>query len=454
MYLTRQPKSQSESPPGCRLEMQFGPRPTRSFDELCGKQWGADIRRCLVFLATGLVVAMMLGCDMARRDSSPSGSSAEWLLSNRTDQKEARGGLSGSVREAGRGEDEVTESWSKVLEPRPMNFPRDHGVHPEFQIEWWYFTGNLWTAEGRRFGYQLTFFRTGIQREPTNPSRWAVRDLYTAHFALSDVQGRELRQFERSSRGGIDWAGADEVPGRVWNGDWQWSLDGDHHRLEAREGQDAIRLDLRPRKAPAVHDQQGLSRKGAEPGNASYYYSLTRLETEGRIELDGVTHEVTGWSWMDHEFSSSFLEKGQLGWDWFSIQFDHDHELMVYQIRRDTGEVDPFSSGTLVDPDGSLTVLEVDDYKLTPLEHWKSPTSSGRYPIAWRLEVPSRGLDLEVRATFPSQEMDTRESTGIIYWEGTIDVTGRQGEMGVRGTGYLEMTGYAQSDLGGLLERD
>lgn len=347
--------------------------------------------------------------------------------------------------------DAVPDMWKKVLQPEPLEFPRDHFAHPDYQIEWWYYTGNVQTKTGRRIGYQLTFFRFGVLADPPNPSRWTVRDLYIAHFALSDAEQQKFHRFERTNRAGIDWAGADQQSQRVWNGDWQLTITGDEHRLQAQQDDYAIDLRLISGKAPSLHGERGMSRKGTQPGNASHYYSLTRLETTGHVMLDGERLEVTGRSWMDHEFSSSFLEPGQSGWDWFALQLDNGYDLMIYQIRRRDGDQDSSSSGTLVSPGGDVLPFDHTAFRLTPLELWKSPATGAAYPVQWRFEMPSRGLDLVVRAVFAGQEMDTRSSTGIIYWEGCVDVRGRDANGTVTGHGYLEMTGYA-SDLGGLFE--
>jgi predicted secreted hydrolase len=354
--------------------------------------------------------------------------------------------LSGAiVSEEKSSEEESSDTWTAALEPRELVFPADHRAHPDFRIEWWYYTGNLTTKDGRRFGYQLTFFRTGLQRAPKNPSRWTVRDLYTAHFAISDVANTRFFKFERTHRGGVDWAGVDDE-GRVWNGNWELNVDSETevHNLHAMQDGNSIELSLMPAKPLILHGNSGLSRKGATPGNASYYYSFTRLNTSGKITVGNETFDVQGTSWMDHEFSSSFLEKGQSGWDWFSIQLDSGEELMLYQMRLDNGAADPHSSGTWIAKDGAATVLSRDDFVLEPLRRrWHSKPTGADYPIAWRVRVPSLELDVTVTAVMPNQEMDTSAGTGVIYWEGCVDIAGTRGQIPVKGRGYLEMTGYA-----------
>lgn len=339
------------------------------------------------------------------------------------------------------------EAWQKAVQPRALVFPRDHAAHEDYRVEWWYYTGNVEADDGRRFGYELTFFRTGVVREPRIASPWAVRDLYVAHFAISDLAAGKFHMFQRVKRAGMGWAGAATDRYHAWNGQWQVHLEGDEHLLSASEDGTELELRLTPRKPPVLHGVGGLSRKGPTAGNASHYYSLTRLDTQGTLTVAGQSAAVRGLSWMDHEFSSSFLEQGQLGWDWFSIQLDDHRELMIYQIRRDDGSVDPFSSGTIVATDGRATAIGRDQFRLTPSRRWRSPQTGTEYPIQWRLQMPGRRLDLTVEAALDCQELDTRASVGFPYWEGSIDVRGAWDDRPVRGRGYLEMTGYGGQNL-------
>jgi predicted secreted hydrolase len=346
-------------------------------------------------------------------------------------------------------------AWKAADPDYSLSFPRDHAAHPEHRIEWWYYTGNLLATNGRRFGYQLTFFRFGVDRQPVNPSRWAVRDLYMAHFAVTDVEQAAHHVAERLNRAGIGWAGASTETLHVWNEEWSVTLDaGDRrvHRLAAATDEGRLALDLRldPAGPPVLHGVNGFSQKGGEVGNASHYYSLTRLRTTGRLVVDGEEVEVAGLSWMDHEFGTSFLEPAQAGWDWFSIQLDDGTDLMVYVMRRIDGARDPRSSGTLVLP-GGVSRLSVDDYRLTPGRRWTSPASGADYPVTWRIEVPPHGLDLEVTAAIDAQELETGQSTGVTYWEGAIDVRGTRAGVPVTGSGYLEMTGYAGPPMSTVL---
>ena len=350
----------------------------------------------------------------------------------------------------------VERSMWKAADPSyELVFPRDHAAHPDHRIEWWYYTGNLRAPDGRRFGYQLTFFRFGVDREPVNPSRWAVRDLYMAHFAVTDIERGAHHVAERLNRAGIGWAGASTATLHVWNDGWAATLDErdrGSHRLAASsdDGGLAIDLLLDPAAPPVLHGVNGFSQKGAEVGNASHYYSLTRLRTTGRLTIDGEAFDVEGLSWMDHEFGTSFLEPAQAGWDWFSIQLDDGTDLMVYVMRRIDGARDPRSSGTLVAAEGRVP-LRVDDFRLTPGRRWTSPASGAAYPVAWRVEIPPHGLDLEVTAAVDAQELQTGRSTGVTYWEGAIDVRGTRRGAPVAGSGYLEMTGYAGAPMSTVL---
>ncbi|HYB72564.1 MAG TPA: lipocalin-like domain-containing protein [Candidatus Sulfotelmatobacter sp.] len=322
-------------------------------------------------------------------------------------------------------------------------FPRDHGAHPDFRTEWWYYTGHLAAEDGRRFGYQLTFFRSGVEQRGANPSRWAARNLYLAHFAVSDVKKGKLHLGERLGREGLGEAGADAAGLEVRIGDWEAVGEGTGQRLRAREGAFAIELRLELVKPPVINGENGISQKAEGAGYASHYYSITRLKTAGTLTADGRSLMVTGQSWMDHEFGSSQLREYQVGWDWFSLQLDNQAELMLYQLRHRDGKTDPYSSGTLVHPDGRAEHLRREDFAIEVLEAWKSPHSGGAYPMRWRVRVPKAGIDVTVTPAFPDQELVTAKSTRVTYWEGTSRVEGTMAGRPVRGDAYVEMTGYA-----------
>ena len=341
--------------------------------------------------------------------------------------------------------------WAAADGTRTWTFPRDHGAHPEYRTEWWYFTGILAAADGRRFGYQLTFFRQGmvpVAADPGNP--WSVRDLHLAHFTLTDVRERSFRFGERISRAGPGLAGAAVDALRAWVLDWSAAAEGSGFTLEAREGDVAIRLSLRPRRPPVLHGFGGLSRKGPAVGQASWYASVTDLETTGTVRAGGEGEvAVQGASWFDHEFGSGQLADDLAGWDWFGLRLSDGRALMIYRLRRRDGTVAPASAGTLVGADGTARHLAGDDVAIEALATWRSPHSGASYPARWRLRVPAAGIALELSPLLPDQELRTGRSTGVTYWEGAVGGRGTGGGTPVTVEGYAELTGYA-GGMGGL----
>ena len=333
----------------------------------------------------------------------------------------------------------------RVAEPGyRYEFPRDHFNHPEYQTEWWYYTGNLRTKDGRRFGYELTFFRQGVpHRQPASSSAWDVSDVYFAHLALSDLKGGEFHYTERFNRAGPGLAGVDPEEQRIWNGNWQVRWENGNQKLEALAEGFALRFTLRSQKVPVIHGLDGVSQKAEGAGHASHYVSFTRLLTSGPVELGGETYEVEGTSWMDHEFFTSSLASDEAGWDWLSLQLDDGTEVMLYRLRHKDGSVDPYSSGTYVDRQGRALHLKFDDLRMEAHgETWTSAGSGARYPIAWSVTIPQLGLALEIRTPLAKQELAARGKRSPSYWEGAIDIAGRRGEQTIHGVGYLEMTGY------------
>jgi predicted secreted hydrolase len=355
--------------------------------------------------------------------------------------------------------------FARATGPRAFVFPADHGPHPDYQTEWWYYTGNLQTVDGRRFGYQLTFFRRALAppaQLPRRTSDWATDQVYMAHFALSDINGIKHHAFERLGRGAAGLAGAQVLdtspaPFKVWLDDWQVEGMNDNpsncpqpdvqpcvYHLAAEQEGFAVDLTLSDLKGPILQGDQGYSQKGPQPGQASYYYSLTRLVTQGFVQIGDERFAVQGLSWMDHEWSTSALSSDQVGWDWFSIQLDDGGELMVFQIRDVDGSIDPFSSGALIAADGSVSPLRVGDFIIEPLSTWKSPRSGGVYPSHWRIHVPAAGLELEVKPLLADQELNV----SYAYWEGAVSLVGTRQGASVTGNGYVELTGYSGS-MGG-----
>jgi predicted secreted hydrolase len=328
-----------------------------------------------------------------------------------------------------------------------FQFPGDHAAHPAYRIEWWYYTGNLDAADGRRFGYQVTFFRVGVDPAPANPSRWAVRDVYMTHVAVSDPGGGRYRYAERLNRAGPGIAGADADRYRVWNDDWTASLDaGGRHVVRVVEGGLGVDLVLDEGRAPTINGRDGFSRKAAGEGRGSHYYSLTRMPTRGTLVIDDERVEVTGSSWMDREFGSNVLAPDQQGWDWLALQLSDGSDLMIYQLRRRDGSRDPHSSGTLTRADGRVVPLEAGDFAITPAgPSFRSTRTGAVYPIGWRIDIPAESLALTVSTPLANQELDATASTGVAYWEGLVDVAGTLRGRAVTGRGYLEMTGYAGS---------
>lgn len=335
--------------------------------------------------------------------------------------------------------------YQQALPGYQYQFPRDHFDHPAYRTEWWYYTGNLKAADGRRFGFELTFFRQGLDREEQNSGDWNLRDLYLAHLALSDLDGSHFYHTERLNRAGPGLAGASVNLQRVWNGNWRVQWTNGQQDLQAITSDFVLNLIMTSRKPPVIHGKDGISQKGSGAGNASHYISFTRLLTSGTIELNGKSYSVEGTSWMDHEFFSSGLDKDEVGWDWLSLQLADNTELMLYRLRHKDGSVDPFSSGTYVDANGKSTYLSVRDFSMTPTgETYTSSVTKALYPIGWRVTIPSLRLQLQLKTPLASQELPSNSSAGLSYWEGAIDISGTRSGAAVTGVGYLEMTGYAK----------
>ncbi len=340
-----------------------------------------------------------------------------------------------------------TMGYARATEPGAIRFPADRGPHEEYQTEWWYYTGNLATMEGRRFGYQLTFFRRalsppGTMGDSTRPSRWRTNQVYLAHFAVSDIEGGRFQHSEAFSRGAMGLAGATADPYAVWLENWHARSAGpDVVKLHAKSGDAGIDLILEETMPPVLHGDRGLSPKGPEPGNASYYYSIIRQETSGTVTAGGRKYAVTGLSWKDHEYSTSALSPGTVGWDWFSLQFDDGAALMVFQLRREDGTLENASSGTFISADGAASHLEKADWYVEVLEEWESPESGAVYPVKWRMEIDPIDLMISGGALMSAQEMNVSTT----YWEGAAAFSGTRSGNPVSAEGYVEMTGYAET---------
>jgi len=370
--------------------------------------------RLLVIAA--LIAALLVSAYLVLRGPEKSG---------RTDGMNAGKALS----------DGDTEGFERAIGKRDFDFPEDFGPHDRYQTEWWYYTGNLVDDSGRRFGYQLTFFRRALMSEmPERESRWATSQIYFAHFALSDISGEEFHAYERWSRGALGLAGARSEPFRVWVGDWSVGKEGGTFVIKAEDEGIAINLNLTSEKPIVLQGDEGLSQKSDEPGNASYYFSQTRLETTGTVSLNGKKHHVRGLSWLDREWSTSALGKNQEGWDWFSLQLDDGREIMLYNLRLKNGGVDSHSSGTLVRKDGSTIHLDAGDFSIEVLDRWESPHTGIIYPSRWRVSIPDYEIGLDVVPYLSDQEL----VLSFVYWEGAVRFSGD----GVSGSGYVELTGH------------
>lgn len=338
-----------------------------------------------------------------------------------------------------------TEGYARVYQPRPFSFPADHGAHPEYKNEWWYFTGNLTAEDGREFGFQFTLFRYAVApKMPASKSAWATNQVYLAQIALSDINQGKYYSDERFGRGAMALAGVSANPFRAWLDNWTVSAGpaqcGDCLAVDitAAAADFQLRLRLSNTRPAVLHGDRGFSRKSSSRGNASYYYSYTRMNTSGEIALNGAAYGVGGQAWFDHEWSTSSLEPEQSGWDWFSLQLSNRSELMVFRLRnRDEPDKD-YYYGSLIHPDGVFEPLQKEDLRLSPLATWNSGASGISYPLTWQLDIPDKTLSLLVRPRMANQEMNR----SFRYWEGAISAVGKLSGKDLTATGYMELTGY------------
>jgi len=339
-----------------------------------------------------------------------------------------------------------TLGYARAVGPIPLDFPADYGAHPAFKTEWWYFTGNLNTDQGRRFGYEMTIFRSALRPPDSlaSDSDWSTNQLYMGHFSLADPETGTFHAFERFSRGAAGLAGADGPPFRVWMEDWEMASTGDDPdalfplRLHASEGDVSIDLTLEAVKPMVFQGDRGWDPKGEGNGNASYYFSFTRIDTRGTVTLPSGPLDVTGSSWKDHEWSTSALGENEVGWDWFALQLDDGREIMFYQLRREDGSQSPFTGGTLVNADGTYRHITRDEMDLQVEGEWESPVSGAVYPSGWTLSMPGQELILRVTPVQPNQELNV----SVRYFEGAVDISGTSESRPITGVGYVELTGY------------
>jgi predicted secreted hydrolase len=340
--------------------------------------------------------------------------------------------------------DDITEGFEYAIKPRIFSFPSDHGGHQTFKTEWWYYTGNLDTKEGRHFGYELTFFRTALSAKALQrKSSWSSVNIYMGHFAITDVKNRSFYAFDRFSRDGLSLAGAKGKPFKVWLEDWVVEGKGEDALpmfLTASEKNISINLTLSSNKPLVLQGNKGLSQKGPSTGNASYYYSFTRMNTEGFIEIEDQKFNVKGLSWMDREWSTSALEKNQVGWDWFALQLSDGREVMYYQMRKKDGTFESLSNGNLINTDGKGKFLSINDVKLQVIDYWKSSDGKAVYPSLWHLAIPEEQMELEIIPYIADQELNLT----VRYWEGAVKVKGTCKGKNISGNGYVELTGYSK----------
>lgn len=330
--------------------------------------------------------------------------------------------------------------FQEAIAPKEWHFPEDFGAHEDYKTEWWYYTGNLETAEGRPFGFQLTFFRQALTPTVQAISNWRSNQIYSAHFTISDIAETQFYPYERFSRGTVGLAGAKVKPYQVWLEDWSATeVEPGKVRLQAQTEEVALDLMVEQTLPPVLQGDRGLSPKGLKPGNASYYYSLVQQPTIGSITVKGRSYEVAGLTWKDHEYSTSSLGVGTVGWDWFSMQFDDGSALMLALIRHSDGTLEPTSSGSFVSPSGELTLVNRQELQVEVLDTWKSPKSGAVYPSKWAIEIPKLKLTLQGNPLMPNQELNVATAT---YWEGAVGFNGMKNNQVLHGKGYVELTGY------------
>ena len=339
------------------------------------------------------------------------------------------------------------QSDRSVLRARPdydWSFPTDHGAHPAYQTEWWYFSGIV-SSDGREFGLQFTIFRQRTEQTPETGSDWFTNQVFMGHMAVSDLRNETHASAVQIARGHTELGTAPEkMPGTIRVRNWTCSFD-EGWRIKADDGKLALSLDLKPTRPLLFQGPNGYSVKGPEEGQASMYYSQTRLKTSGTLTLDGTQHRVSGRTWFDHEFGSSQLSDDQVGWDWISLRLSDGSDLMVYRLREKDGSVSEQSSATLRRPDGSVSHIPQEQWSMTPLAHWTSPLTGGRYPVRWRVQLENPDTELVVNRRFDAQEMVLPGGLTAPYWEGVISAEGQLDDTSVTGSGFLEMTGYVES---------
>jgi predicted secreted hydrolase len=328
--------------------------------------------------------------------------------------------------------------FQQALPGYKFSFPKDHATHNNFKTEWWYYSGHLAAEDGRRFGYELTFFRRALDDDDTS-IKLDSNNIYVAHFAISDLNGKRFSYREKIDPSGARGSGAKSDTYKVWNGDWSVELVGNQHHLNAKYLAYTLDLLLTPLKEPVIHGADGVSRKASCAGCASHYYSLSRMKAEGTLTIGTQTVPVVGLSWMDHEFGTKMLGERIVGWDWYAVQLDEGTELMLYVLRNLDGTIDSNSAGTFVGKKGSTRFFTAKDFSVKKLGDWKSPASGVTYPSGWQITIPIAQVELTLRPALLDQELITNLDT---YWEGASTVEGKFGQATVKGEAFVELAGY------------
>ncbi len=347
-------------------------------------------------------------------------------------------------------------AWIPAQPGYVWSFPRDHWAREGYKTEWWYFTGHLRTVEEpvRRFGYQFTFFRIGVSQDaPPSGSAWAAKDIIMGHAALTDLDtGRHrfselvvraaplLAGFGRHPDTRLAWSVGPPGTPEPW--ELHWNGDGFDFTMGDAGKSFGFILSTRPLKPVVFQGPGGLSRKGEGATEASHYYSFTRMATAGTVSLDGRDLAVSGVSWMDKEFGSNQLGEDTSGWDWFSLQLDDGHEVMLYLLRTTAGGT-YHAGATLVDPAGAVRYLRPDEWKLNVTSEWTSPATGAVYPAGWTLDIPAAGIHPVILPKLADQENRSALIPNLFYWEGSVRVESRNGEH--VGQGYVELTGYGEN---------
>ena len=329
-----------------------------------------------------------------------------------------------------------------ALPARALAFPRDRGSHPDFRTEWWYITGQATSdsPDPRSFGFQLTFFRSRVDETQRMTSKFAARQLIFAHAAITDVQGKKLWHDQRIARQGFAIASASEQDMSIKLRNWSLKAEGGTYTAELPAADFALKLQFKETQSVLLQGNKGLSRKGPDDKQASYYYSQPQLATRGSLQLKGQNFEVTGKAWLDHEWSEELLHPSAVGWDWIGMNLDDGSALTAFRLRDKDGNA-VWDGGSFRSAKGELYPFSHGEVIFKPVRRWKSPLTQATYPVEWMVRTPADFYT--VKAVLDNQELDSRQSTGSVYWEGLselIDSNGRR-----VGSGYLEMTGYAQA---------